>query len=165
MAEEEKVKDDPQGGTPTEPENSQGEQKVEAPDKTSEKLKELEDELGKWQHLAEKYKKEAGDYRISKKEVEEEVGKLKDQVSQTRREADLTKEALKIGADPDLTLAYLKSNGGFESDEDVSKLIEKAIEDKPNLKNGKAVATGDTKKDKEDKTDLNSWIHAMAGKK
>ena len=137
----------------------------------------------------EKLRKEAAKHRKDKqqyKEIADKYEKLKSALSgEDDADPQKTIETLKnenqtlklrskfsevanrLEADTDLTFAYLKDKGKLDDvdPDELEDVILQALKDKPSLKNGKAVATGDTKKDKEDKTDLNSWIHAMAGKK
>jgi len=137
----------------------------------------------------EKLRKEAAKHRKEKqsyKEIADKYNKLKsalsgeddadpqDTIQRLQQEnqtlklrSSFSEVANRLEADTDLTFAYLKDKGkldGIEPDE-LEDVISQALKDKPSLKNGKAVATGDTKKETEGKTDLNSWIHAMAGKK
>lgn len=174
MSEKEESTNMPDGqGSDGKPENPQGGNQEHDGQKggqhsetgVDEKLEDLNAELEKYKGLSEKFKKEAGDYRISKKEVEQEVDRLKGEIQQTKRESDFIREAVKAGLDADLALAYAYRKG-FDGEVEIPDFVQEISKEKPALKVDRAVATGDSgSEEKQDSgMDLNSWITKISKK-
>lgn len=138
------------------------------------KRKEFESKVNELSGIKEKFDQFKSifgeDEEVDPEKLKNERDTLQSQLQKERVKNSITVNAINEGLDPDLTIALLESKGKLSDldpsdSESIKQVVSKVAEDKPNLKNGKAVTTGDSNKDKsESKTNLNEWIHQQAGR-
>lgn len=100
------------------------------------------------------------------KQLEETNKKLQDyeqKIASLRLTHTIQSEAGRLEADPDLTMAYLQSNGdldGVEPDDSVtiSEKIKAAMKAKPSLKVGKVTTTDTGGGNKSGRQSMNEWL-------
>lgn len=140
--------------------------------KSTEEMKSQIEELNGYKETFDKFKNVFGEDEedLDPEKLKSQTETLESKLKQERVKNKITIQAIDEGADPDLTIAYLQNKGKLSKldasdDEAVKKAISKAVEEKPNLKNGKAVTTGDSENESGNgKTDLNAFIRQSAAK-
>lgn len=101
------------------------------------------------------------------KELTKQVQALTSKLSTTERREAFRTVAAKLGADPDLTWAYLAAEGSLDGpDVDVQALVKAALKSKPQLKVGQVVSTGDEGAGggRGKTKDMNAFIRRAAGR-
>ena len=106
-----------------------------------------------------------GDESSDVVKLTEQVNKLMSKLSVSDRKEAFRVVAKSVGADPDLSWAYLMADGSLDDpDVDVAKVLKAALKEKPALKATQAMATGDPQAGgpSEKPKDMNAFIRGSA---